>query len=108
MSNLEQRISRRENLKQSMILNTELQHYRGIPIRLIDRSSYNSMKAKRYTINNTNQNIWIPNKHLLEDGTIKENENIDYIFRKAYNQLTIAGITHAIPGIKRRSDVVIS
>jgi hypothetical protein len=75
--------------------------YKGIPIRLIDRK-YGSRNAKRFTINNTNQNVWIPNKHLLDDGTIKPNENIDYVFRKAQNQLNIAGITQAIPGIKRR------
>lgn len=54
-------------------------------------------------INHTNQNVWIPNIHLHEDGTIKENENIDHIFRKAQGQLIIAGITQPIPGIKRTS-----
>lgn len=81
-------------------LNFELQHYAGIPLRLINRR-YQGYNAKRYTINETNQNIWIPNKHLNEDGTIKHEENIDYIFRKAKNQLNIAGITQAIPGIKK-------
>ena len=32
-----------------------------------------------------------------------QNQNIDYIFRKAQRQLELAGITYAIPGIKRRS-----
>jgi hypothetical protein len=64
---------------------------------------YGDRKAKRYTINGTNQNVWIPNKHLLEDGTIKPGEDIDYIFRRAQNQLAIAGIVWAIPGIKRKS-----
>ena len=61
------------------------------------------MKAKRFVINHTNQNVWIPNKHLKEDGTIKEKENIDYVFRKSIRQLELAGITHAIVGIKRRT-----
>lgn len=84
-------------------MNTEIQYYKGIPLRLIDRK-YGSRKAKRYTINSTNQNVWIPNKHLLPDGTIKADENLDYIFRKAINQLNIAGITQPIVGIKRGID----
>lgn len=32
------------------------------------------------------QNVWVPNKHLLEDGTLKENEDIDYVFQRAYYQ----------------------
>ena len=60
------------------------------------------MKAKRYTLNGTNQNVWIPNKHLDANGTIKSGEDLDYIFRKAPNQLNLAGITQAIPWIKRR------
>ena len=61
------------------------------------------MKAKRFVINHTNQNVWIPNKHLKEDGTIKEKENIDYVFRKSIRQLELSGITQAIVGIKRRT-----
>lgn len=78
-----------------------MQYYKGIPLKLIDRNYY-GMRAKRFTINDTNQNVWIPNKHLTEDGVIKQGENLDYIFRKAQNQLRIAGITQAIIGIKRR------
>ena len=40
---------------------------------------------------------------LEEDGTIKENENIDYVFRKSIRKLELAGITQAIFGIKRRT-----
>lgn len=83
-------------------MNYQMQFYKTIPLKLINRS-YVVHKAKRFTINNTNQNVWIPNKHLAEDGTILPNQNIDYIFRKAERQLEIAGITYAIPGIKRRS-----
>lgn len=84
------------------VINTDIQYYKGIPIRCIDRS-YGNRKAKRFTINNTNQNVWIPNKHLCNDGTIKAGENIDYVFRKAKRQLEIAGIVWAIQGIKRRT-----
>lgn len=83
------------------ILNFEMQMYRNIPIRLINRE-YWTRNAKNYAINNTNQTVWIPNRHLLEDGTIKQDEDIDYVFRKIKNQLNNAGITQAIPGIKRK------
>jgi hypothetical protein len=83
-----------------LFMNFDVQYYKGIPIKLIKRN-YTNCAAKRFVINNTNQNVWIPNKHLLENGTIKPNENLDYIFRKAKNQLNYAGITQAIPGIKR-------
>lgn len=82
-------------------MNYETQVYKTIPIKLIDRS-YGSRKALRYTLNGTNQNVWIPLKHLLADGTIKPEEDIDYVFRRAQNQLNLAGITWAIPGIKRK------
>lgn len=72
-------------------LNFEMQYYKGIPIKQINRS-YDSMKARRFTLNNTNQNVWIPIKHLTEDGTLKPNENIDYVFLKSKRQCEIAGI----------------
>jgi len=84
-----------------MQYNCELQHYKGIPLRLIHRK-YNDMKAKRFVINETNQNVWIPNKHLEEDGTIKQGENLEYIFLKAHNQLKIAGYELAYRPIKER------
>lgn len=77
--------------------------YKGIKLKLINRN-YIGRKAKRYTINGTNQNVWIPIKHLNDDGSIKEGENLDYIFRKAQNQLMIAGYNDPIPGIKRRTE----
>ena len=83
-------------------MNYEVQYYKNIPLKLIKRN-YTGYKAKRFIINNTNQNVWIPNKHLLEDGTIIPSENLDYVFRKSKRQLEIAGITQAIPGIKRRT-----
>lgn len=83
-------------------MNFETQYYKGIPLQLIDRK-YGDRKAKRFIINGTNQNVWIPNKHLAEDGTIIAGENIDYVFRVAKRQLELAGITWAIHGIKVRS-----
>lgn len=75
-------------------MNTETQYYKGVPLRLIERNDYAYKKAKRFIINNTNQNVWIPNKHLLEDGTIRKNTNLDYIICKAriQNKLKYAGL----------------
>ena len=85
-----------------IIMNYKTQYYKGIPLNLISRK-YKNMKAKRFIINHTNQNVWIPKKHLKEDGTIKEIENIDYVFRRSIRQLELAGITQEIVGIKRRT-----
>lgn len=83
-------------------MNYETQYYKRIPLNLIKRK-YGNRMAKRFVINHTNQNVWIPNKHLEEDGTIKLMENIDYVFRKSIRQLELAGITQPIIGIKRRT-----
>lgn len=79
-----------------------VQYHKGIRLQLIDRS-YGDRKAKRFTINGTNQNVWIPNKHLTKSGEILAGENIDYVFRKSVRQLELAGVTQAIQGIKRRT-----
>lgn len=60
-------------------LNLELQYYNEIPVRLIDRS-YHGKNAKRFRLYETNQNVWIPNKHLAKDGTILPDQKLDYIF----------------------------
>lgn len=83
-------------------INFDTQYYKGIPLNLINRK-YGNRLAKRFVINNTNQNVWIPNKHLDSEGNIKYGENIDYIFRRSKRQLELAGITQAIIGIKRKS-----
>ena len=67
------------------MLNLQIQYYKGIPIRLIKRN-YNGKNAKRFILNETNQNIWIPNYYLQPNGTLKEGINIDFIFKKAYIQ----------------------
>ena len=83
-------------------MNFDTQYYKGIPLNLVNRK-YGNRNAKRFVINHTNQNVWIPNKHLQDDGTIIPGENIDYVFRKAQRQLELAGVYMAIPGIKRRT-----
>lgn len=72
-------------------MNLETQYYKGLPLRLIDRKDYKHQKAKRFVINNTNQNIWIPNCYLEKDGTIKASADIMFIFRKSKRQLELAG-----------------
>ena len=75
------------------MLNLKVQYYKNIPLRLIDRK-YEEYKAKRYLINNTNQNIWIPNIYLCEDGTIKSGANLDFIFNKQQtkHKMKLAGL----------------
>lgn len=72
-------------------LNLEVQNYKGIPLQLINRG-YGERRAKRYTLNGSNQNVWIPNKHLLEDGTIRSGENIDYVFNESPRQIQLANL----------------
>ncbi|MGN7116060.1 hypothetical protein [Lysinibacillus odysseyi] len=81
----------------------EEQFYRGIRLKLIRRHDYHLKAAKRFVINGTNQNVWIPNKHLTEYGEILPNQDLDYVFRRSQRQMELAGYTQAIPGIKRRS-----
>lgn len=83
--------------------NLETQSYKGIELQLINRGYGKDSKAKRYTLGGTNQNVWIPKKHLEDDGTIKQGENIDYVFRKSQRQLEYAGYKGPIIGIKRRN-----
>ena len=67
-------------------LNLNTQYYKGIPITQIRRVDYNFQKARRFLIGKSNQNVWIPNCYLELDGTLKENINIDFVFKKAYIQ----------------------
>lgn len=71
--------------------NFKVQNYKGIPLKQIDRG-YGKARARRFTMNHTNQNVWIPCKHLEPDGTIKSNEDIDYVFTKSKKQLRRAGL----------------
>ncbi|BCT30320.1 MULTISPECIES: hypothetical protein [Bacillus subtilis group] len=79
-----------------------IQFYKGIRLELINRN-YKGKIARRFTLGGTNQNVWIPIKHLEPNGKIKDGENIDYVFRKAQRQLEIAGYIDPIIGIKRRT-----
>lgn len=72
-------------------LNYKQQDYKGIPLQLINRK-YGTAKARRFTLNGSNQNVWVPLKHLEPDCTIKEGEDIDYVFFQAKRQCELAGI----------------
>lgn len=62
-------------------MNYSMQYYKGIPLQLINRK-YGDRSAKRFTINGTNQNVWIPNKHLDSDGNILPGEILTIYFEK--------------------------
>lgn len=84
-------------------LNVKTQYYKSIPLKLSARNSYTNRKAMKFEINNSIQSVWIPKKHLYDDGTIKPNENIDYVFCKKQNRhkLELAGITKPMTGITK-------
>lgn len=74
--------------------NTDVQMYKNVPLRLIvyTENHFSRLQAKRFTINDTNQNVWIPNCFLEPDGSIKTGVNIDFVFYKSKRQLELAGI----------------
>ena len=88
-------------MKKKVKYNTNDQYYKGILLKLVNGYDYSCRGGKRFSLNHTYQKIWIPNVYLEEDGTLKEDVNIDFVFRKAQNQLSYAGYTGAIIGIKR-------
>lgn len=65
-----------------MIMNTNMQYYRGLPLRLVEKDDYDSRKSKFYSINGTDQIIWLPNSYLEADGTIKTNIDMMWLFAK--------------------------
>lgn len=78
-----------------MRYNTETQTYNGrffknIPLKLIPYrpEHFARLNAKRFMLGNPkyNQNIWIPNKHLSEDGTILPDADLDWLMTKAVRQ----------------------
>lgn len=74
--------------------NTSTQIYKNVPLQLIvyTESHFARLNAKRFTINGTNQNLWIPNRYLEEDGTIKEGVDIDFVLYGSARQLKLAGV----------------
>ncbi len=89
---------------QGLERNFETQYYKGIPLTQIDRG-YGQAKARRFTINHTNQNCWIPLKHLEPDGTIKPNQDIDYVIIGNKHQFKFAGVTIKFEVEKQKTPV---
>ena len=73
-----------------MEYNEYVQFYKHVPIKLIiyTEKHFARLKAKRFMLGSPkyNQNIWIPNCYLEPNGSLKPNVNIDFIFKKAYQQ----------------------
>lgn len=101
---------RAEERRVMLTLYPETQYYKNIPLKQVIRR-YTGMKAHRYTLNGTNQNVWIPCKHLDETGRLLPGQNIDYVFLKSPNQCYYAGVTfhrdgaiigEPIPNLNRR------
>lgn len=68
-------------------MNTNIQNYRGLKLRLNERSDYMTKRAKEYIIISpagyeTTCKLWIPNKYLYEDGLIDQKKNFMFIFNK--------------------------
>lgn len=81
--------------------NTHIQSYRGIRFKLIvyTEQHFASLRAKRFLLisdkeDHPSQNFWIPNCYLEDDGTLKPNVFVDWIFVKCAkaNKLKYAGI----------------
>lgn len=80
-------------------IDTKDQFYKGIKLNCIVRRDYGFMKAKRFTLKAPIKMYGfrtIPNKHLEKDGTIKEGDNIDYVFIHNHRQCELAGINLAV------------
>lgn len=89
-------VKRRQYLKAHLY--AEVQYYKNIPLQQVIRTYEGTkdaryeMKARRFTLNHTNQNVWIPCKHLDDTGKLLPDEDIDYVFLKAHNQCYYAGV----------------
>lgn len=85
-------------------LYADVQYYKNIPLQQVIRTYKSNkdvrvdMKARRFTLNHTNQNVWIPCKHLDASGKLLPGENIDYVFLKSFNQCYYAGVTFRSAG----------
>ncbi len=82
-------------------MNTNIQYYKDIPLRQVVRKDYHTKKARRFVLNDTNQNVWIPCQYLERDGTIKSGVNIDFVFLKSRRKFELAGILELYQPFKR-------
>ena len=86
----------RQSARKREKYHTDTQYYKGIPLRLIvyTEQHFSRLKAKRFLIGNSNQNVWIPNSYLTDDGSILPNKNLDFVFRNAARKLELAGVAN--------------
>lgn len=82
-------------------MNTNIQLYKGVPLRQVKRNDYHIKKARRFVLNDTNQNVWIPCQYLEKDGTIKPDVNIDFVFMKSKKKFELAGLREQYKQFKR-------
>lgn len=57
-------------------------NYKGLALRRFrERNSHTETElAVRFILNDTNQNVWIPKRHLDNTGRLIPGENVDYVF----------------------------
>lgn len=64
--------------------------FKNIPLKLIvyRPEHFARLNAKRFMLGNPKygQNIWIPNRFLEEDGTIRKDADLDWAMTKAVSQ----------------------
>lgn len=74
--------------------NTEIQYYKGVPLKLINNKKYRARYSKAFAINGTDYSIRISNACLDKGGTIKSNADLDWIFKNRImrTKLMLAGI----------------
>lgn len=68
-----------------MDLNLEKQSYKGIELTQC-RRVYGNSKARRFRLYNSKHAIWIPCAYLFEDGTIRPNFRLEWLFDKPSNK----------------------
>lgn len=61
-------------------MNYQVQEYKEKYLLRLLKRDYIGYKAKRFKFLYTDANVWIPNSYLGDDGTIKPNANLDWIF----------------------------
>lgn len=93
-------------MEQHVEYNREVQWFRNVPLKLIvyTEKHFSVLKAKRFMIHGSTQNLWIPNKFLTENGTIRDPEKIAWIFsnKTTQHKLELAGIKLDPAPINRR------
>ena len=90
MSRRAKTLTPRREVRKPKNYNLGTQYYKGVPVTLIlyTEAHFAVLNAKRFMLGDPryNQNVWIPNKYLEPDGTLKAGWNLDWLFQKAARQ----------------------